>query len=109
MSDHSVTEPHIHFTGRQLVRRLRLLVSIKHLLHHFIEDSPMALDPAVQAAVDDLTAAVDTETTQITGIVQGLIDRINAGANPSEIVAALSGLKSRIDGISDALPTPPTP
>lgn len=102
-----MTDSEIHFTAGQFVTAAQALATLRCQLTHFLEVYPMAISPEIQAAFDALNSAVDAETTQISGMLQTLIDRVNAGANTSEIVAALAAAQARVEGISDALPQPP--
>lgn len=102
-------------TGEAIVLAIRLaeskrraITGLRKALITFQEDYPMPLHPEVEAAVAELNTALDTETAEISATVQTLIDQINAGTNPADVVAALTALKTRVLGISDALPTPGT-
>lgn len=73
------------------------------------ETRHMAVNPQVQAKLDEVKAAITAETDQVKTKVQGLIDAINAGQDPTELLAQLDDIKTGIDAISEAFGTPSTP
>jgi len=81
----------------------------------FHEVRRMPIHPDTQAALDRVKAAIAKEGDEIKAKVQATIDAVNAGADPTEIVAQLNDITAAVDAMSDALPstptapTPPTP
>lgn len=75
----------------------------------------MPIHPDTQAALDRVKAAIAKEGDEIKAKVQATIDAVNAGADPTEIVAQLNDITAAVDAMSEALPstptapTPPTP
>lgn len=69
----------------------------------------MPVAPEVQQALDNVKAAIVKEADEIKTKVQATIDAINAGQDPTEIVAQLNDIVTAVDALSEALPTTPTP
>ena len=68
----------------------------------------MPVKPEVQAALDNVKAAITNEADQIKTKVQATIDAVNAGADSTEVVAQLNDIATAIDAMSEALPTGPS-
>ncbi len=69
----------------------------------------MPVPAEVQTALDNVKTAITAETDEIRTKVQATIDAVNAGADPTEIVAQLNDIATAIGAVSDSLPTSPTP
>lgn len=69
----------------------------------------MPVAPEVQQALDNVKATIVKEADEIKTKVQATIDAINAGQDPTEIVAQLNDIVTAVDALSEALPTTPTP
>jgi len=68
----------------------------------------MAVNPQVQAKLDEVKAAIVTEGDQIKTKVQSIIDAINAGQDPTELLSQLEDIKTGIDGLSEVFGGTPT-
>lgn len=75
-----------------------------------MRDGPMALSEALQKALADLNTAIDKEASEIAAMAQAIIDRVGTGSDLDEatLIASLSEIKTRVEGISNTLPTLPT-
>lgn len=87
---------------QSLVKLSSRLTTLLHEVRH------MALNPQVQAKLDEVKASVTAEADQVKTKVQSIIDAINAGADPTELLAQLDDIKTGIDAISESFGTTPT-
>lgn len=84
------------------IKNLIIILQAIFTLETFIRSLPMALDPAVQAALD---AAKQKIADAITKEVQDVKDLVAAGASPADVVAALDEFGNNVAASIDTIST----
>lgn len=90
--------------------RAAVSAELKQILQN--TETIMAGQKELDAAIAGLVTDIGTQTTLIKSTAQSIIDKIAAGATPTDLqpeIDQLTAAQASLDGIAGQLPTTPTP